>query len=114
MFQLLSDCLDEIFEYLENDGKTLLSCLQVNRLWSEIAVRILWRDSRYYNTFTFRTLIACLPNESKEVLHKNGIIISPPISRPPMFNYESFCIVLSVNQIYVKIFQFFRQSSFDD
>ena len=99
MFQLPSDCLDEIFEYLENDRKTLYSCLLVDRLWSEIAVRILWRDSRYYNTFTFRTLIACLPNESKEILRNNEIIISAPTSNPPTFNYASFCKVLLINRV---------------
>ena len=44
MFQLLADCLYEIFEYLEDDKVTLHSCLLVNRLWCEIAVRILWRN----------------------------------------------------------------------
>ncbi|RIA86053.1 hypothetical protein C1645_829882 [Glomus cerebriforme] len=50
--------------------------------------------------FKFRTLIACLPNSSKEILHKNGIIISPPTSKPPMFNYATFCKVLSINQVH--------------
>ena len=48
---------------------------------------------------SFSTLIACLPNDSKEILHENGIIISTPTSKPPMFNYPAFCKVLSVNQI---------------
>ena len=34
MAQLCADCLNEIFEYLENDEVTLLSCLLVNRLCS--------------------------------------------------------------------------------
>jgi len=116
MFQFLVDidCLNEIFEYLEEDRNTLHSCLLVNRLWCEIAVRILWRDSQYYSTFTFRTLIACLPNESKEVLHKNGIIIPPPTSKPPIFNYASFCKTLADSKILIKICQLFQQFSLSE
>src|SRR5437764_13145513 len=58
---LPSDCLNEIFEYLEDDKVTLRSCLLVNHLWCEVSVRILWRSIRNYNT-----LIACLPNDSKK------------------------------------------------
>src|SRR5919206_501558 len=99
MSQLPVDCLNEIFEYLEYDKVTLFSCLLVNRLWCEIAVGILWRDSREYNDTTFITLIACLPNESKEILRNNGIIISAPTSKPPMFNYAAFCKMLSITGI---------------
>src|SRR6266536_1606925 len=92
MSQLTADCLYEIFEYLEDDGNTLYSCLLVNRLWCEVSVRFLWRTIRNYNT-----LIACLPNESKEILHNNKIIFSTSSSKPPIFNYVSFCKSLSVN-----------------
>ena len=76
MSQLTTDCLNYIFEYLEDDKDTLYSCILVNRLWCEISVRFFWSDSSHYNTSNFRTLISCLPNESKEMLSKNGIIIS--------------------------------------
>src|SRR5436305_203639 len=99
MPQLLADCLEEIFEYLENDKATLRSCLLVNHLWCEIAVRILWRNSLKYNAKTYNTLIACLPNESKEILHNSGIIIPTLTSEPPMFNYATFCKNLSIYNI---------------
>ena len=74
--QLPADCLNEIFDYLEKDETTLHSCLLVNRLWCELSVRILWRDvlnSKCRNVKRparpiLSTLIACLPNESKELL----------------------------------------------
>src|SRR5436190_23666428 len=81
-FLLPTDCLNEILENLEKDRITLHSCLLVNRLWCEISVRILWRDIwSFYSVFRrsqmtpliLSTLIACLPNESKENLHKNKI-----------------------------------------
>src|ERR1051325_11686876 len=99
MSQLPFDCLNEIFEHLENDEVTLHSCLLVNRLWCNVAVKILWRNSLNYSTKNFSTLIACLSNESKEILLKNGIIVSTPTLKPPIFNYASFCKVLSVSQV---------------
>src|SRR5436190_17471263 len=103
--QLHADCLDEIFEFLEEDNITLYSCLLVNHLWCEISVRILWRDIWRFKCFAkwsksiFITLIACLPNESKEFLHKNGIFILTSTLKPPLFNYVAFCKVISIVNI---------------
>src|SRR6266542_1652941 len=111
--QLPADCLNEIFEYLEEDKVTLHSCLLVNRLWCQVTVRILWRDIwsfhynvqqyRPYRTYVplsiFNTLIACIPCESKKLLYKNGIVTSTLSRNPPFFNYASFCKVLSLYKI---------------
>src|SRR5688572_30619965 len=98
-YELLVDCLNEILEYLEDDKPSLHSCLLVNRLWCKVAVRILWRNVWNYSTMNYRTLIACLSNESKEILYENGITISTPNSKPPMFNYPAFCKVLSIKPV---------------
>src|ERR1051325_8660138 len=102
MSQLSADCLNEIFEYFEDDAVNLRSYLLVNRLWCEVSVRILWRSIRNYNT-----LIACLPTESKEILSKNGIITSTLAA--PMFNYPSFCKVLSVCEVNDEIDTLFKK-----
>src|SRR5438034_337478 len=99
MSQLPADCLNEIFEYLENDPFTLYSCILVNRFWCEVSVRIFWRNVEKYSISNFSTLISCLPNESKEILNENGIIISTPTSKSPTFNYASFCKILSINRV---------------
>src|SRR6266498_3616300 len=91
--QLPADCLNEIFEYLE-DKTDLRSCLLVNHLWCEVSVRILWRNIQNYDT-----LIACLSDESKEILNKNEIIIPTSTSKPPSFNYVSFIRNLSMYEI---------------
>src|SRR5215213_7537412 len=103
MSQLPSDCLNDIFVYLEDDKVTLRSCSLVNRLWCEISVRILWRSIRNYNT-----LIACLPNESREILNKHRIIT---LTSAPMFNYSSFCKVISVKQVRYKVGQFLEKQT---
>ncbi|GBB89017.1 hypothetical protein RclHR1_15650005 [Rhizophagus clarus] len=104
--QLPSDCLNEIFEYLEEDRSTLYSCLSVNHLWCEISVRILWRNICKFKTENnivassiLSTLISCLPNESKKLLYENKVFILTPTSKLPLFNYVAFCKVLSINFI---------------
>ena len=96
--QLPVDCLNGIFEYLQEDKAALRSCLLVNRLWCEVSVQILWTNIQNYNT-----LIACLPHESKEFLHKNEIIILAPTSKPPLFNYVAFIKSLSIKETNIKI-----------
>ncbi len=90
--QLPADCLNEIFEHLD-DKVDLRSCSLVNRLWCTVSVRILWIDIRNYNT-----LFDCLPKESKEILYKNGIFPAYT-SKPPLFNYATFIKRISVDQI---------------
>src|SRR6266540_5507430 len=101
--QLPDECLNEIFKQLEKDKVTLHSCLLVNRLWCEVSVRILWTSVQNYNT-----LIAFLPNESKEILYKNKIITYTPTSKPPLFNYLTFIKNLSINEIIENIFRIYQ------
>jgi hypothetical protein len=103
--QLPVDCLNDIFEHLKKDKVTLYSCLLVNRLWCKISVRILWRKVRNYNT-----LIDCLPNESKEILNNNGILILN--YKSPIFNYASFCKSLSVCEVHYNIRYLLRKRYF--
>src|ERR1044071_7018964 len=93
--RLPADCLNEIFEYLEYDKVSLRSCLLVNHLWCEVTVPILWTTIQNH-----RTLIACLPKESKEILQKNEIILSTLTSDPPSFNYVSFIRKLYTFQVH--------------
>ncbi|CAB4385699.1 unnamed protein product [Rhizophagus irregularis] len=54
------------------------------------------------------TLIACLPNTSKCLLYSKGIIIPTPTSKPPLFDYVSFCKSLSIGDISVIIISYFK------
>ncbi|PKK74526.1 hypothetical protein RhiirC2_846790 [Rhizophagus irregularis] len=108
--ELLPDCLNNIFEFLEDDKGTLYSCLLVNRLWCKFSVRILWRkniwDLRYNYTKSSKvlgTLISCLPNESRDLLYKNKIFIPTPTTKTPLFDYVSFCKFISIDEINIMI-----------
>jgi hypothetical protein len=119
--QLPADCLNEIFDYLEKDKVTLYSCLLVNRLWCEVAVRILWKDvlcssiPRPKELLSLLSpLIACFPNESKDFLYNNGIIFTTSTWKAPLFNYISYCKILSINKIDQMIQHAFLQNSNSD
>src|SRR6266542_541507 len=108
--QLPADCLNEIFEYLEEDKVTLHSCILVNRLWCEVSIRILWRNVWSFHRLDvpsqiLQTLIGCLPNESKDLLYRNGIFITTSAWKPSLFNYVSFCKILSIHKIDLMIRQ---------
>src|SRR5687767_5307837 len=107
-FQLPTDCLNEIFEHLEEYPTYLRSCLLVNRFWCKIAVRILWKNilnfpnsmySKPASSSSLNTLVACLPNESKNLLYENGISILTSTPKSPLFNYISFIKALSFSNI---------------
>src|SRR5581483_7151675 len=122
--QFPTDCLNDLFEYLEDDKTTLHSCLLVNRLWCKVSVRILWRDIWKYSirqqhplrmsASILSTLIACLPNKSKELLYECEIFISTPTSKLPLFNYASFCKVLSICEICSIVNNFLNYGPFED
>ena|SRR5688572_16762480 len=104
MSQLFADCINEIFEI--DDKVTLHSCLLVNRLWREVFVSICWREVLNYNT-----LIACLPNESKEILHENKIIISTQL---PSHYYLIMRHFVKFIQIMICLTGFCNYKSFDN
>src|ERR1044071_9559613 len=122
---LPTDCLDEILESLEDDKISLHSCTLVNRHWCKVAVRILWKNvwDFQYNVYypyqlkrvplppsTLSTLIACFPDESKNLLHTNRIFIPAPTSKPPLFNYISFVKILPIDTINQIIVDFLENS----
>src|SRR6266542_2036431 len=84
-----------------NIWKINLPYIYVNRLWCEVSVQIFWTNNQNY-----KTLIACLPIESKEILHENEIILSIPNSKPPLFNYVAFIKSLQIVEIVKRIKDF--------
>ncbi|GBB87763.1 hypothetical protein RclHR1_14260004 [Rhizophagus clarus] len=93
--QIPDDCILNILKYLYKDHKTLFSCLLVNKQWCEITVPILWRkpwklciSSEFWEYIT-DSLILCLSDYSKQVLHINGIISSTILTQKPKFDYIS-------------------------
>ncbi|CAG8553432.1 14577_t:CDS:1 [Funneliformis mosseae] len=104
--KLNTDCLEEIFGFLELDGMghetTLRSCILhpcilVNRQWCFSAVRILWsnpwhfrKDLECVKPSIINTYISTFSKESKERLIENKIILQSEAETQPTFNYAWF------------------------
>ncbi|GBB92413.1 hypothetical protein RclHR1_00200046 [Rhizophagus clarus] len=93
------DCLIKIFETLENDHKSLHSCVLVNKLWCQYAIPKLWKSpwrngERVSSQVSLiKTYISAFPKESKEILIENGFessSIESNKSQRQIFNYMSF------------------------
>ena len=57
----------------------------------------------------YDTLMACLPNESKEILYGNGIIApTSTTSKPPLFNYVTFIKDLEINTLFRNVFKNYK------
>ncbi len=62
-------------------------------------VENIWNFVHYPYQGILGTLIAHLPNESKDLLYMNRIFISTPTSKQTLLNYISFIKVLSIHKI---------------
>src|ERR1044072_3244242 len=96
MSKLNKDVLFLLFEELQNDSKSLFSCLLVNRLWCEHVIPILWKNPwRYEDSINYQgkkslyNIITCyLPNDIKEFLMNQNIEL-----------YLSFCRSINIGVI---------------
>ena len=104
MFKLNRDVLYLIFKKLQNDKKTLFSCLTVNKTWCEIIIPILWRDpwkclEGKESLVLLKVIISHLSDESRDNLKGQGVdFLINPYQRP-LFDYISFCRHLNLNNL---------------
>src|SRR5688572_16700596 len=105
MFKLNKDILFLIFEELQDDSKSLFSCLMVNKIWCETVIPVLWRNPWRYNinyfnkSYLFKIFISYLPNDVKEFLINEGIQLPIISYQPLLFDYFSFCKCINTNII---------------
>src|SRR6266542_1631229 len=96
MPELNKDILFLIFEELQDDSKSLFSCLMVNRLWCETVIPILWRNLWRY-TISYDDKVSLyyiitffLSDDIKEFLTKQH-------PQSILFDYLSFCRSINVD-----------------
>src|SRR5437762_71520 len=105
MSKINKDILFLIFEELQDDSKSLFSCLMVNKLWCETVIPILWRnpwnyDINYNNKHSLYYIITFyLPNDIKEFLTMQGIQLTSVSHQSLLFDYLSFCRSININII---------------
>ncbi|CAG8560997.1 18550_t:CDS:1 [Acaulospora morrowiae] len=92
-YPLALDCLINVFEYLKDDRATLYSCVMVNRVFSQLAIPLLWRRP-FENQLIgkqvniIQTYISCLAFKDKEALINHDI--SLPDMANPLFDYPRY------------------------
>ncbi|GBB87422.1 hypothetical protein RclHR1_01390012 [Rhizophagus clarus] len=107
MAKLNKDILLLTFEELQDDSKSLFSCLMVNRLWCETVIPILWKDPwcyniNYNNKYNLFIIVASyLSDDIKEFLTRQGIHLPSVSYKTLLFDYLSFCRSINVNIINV-------------
>src|SRR5215469_13972057 len=104
MSKLNKDILYLIFEELQDDPKTLFSCLMVNRLWYETVVPVLWKnpwnyDIKYYKSSLYDVIACYLTDDVKEFLTRQGIHLPQISHNSLLFDYLSLCRSLNVSVI---------------
>jgi hypothetical protein len=103
---LNKDILFLIFEELQDDSKSLFSCLMVNRYWCDTVIPVLWRNPWCYNSINYSNksylfiIIACyLFDDIKEFITNQRIRLPSGSKQPLLFDYLSFCRSINVNII---------------
>jgi len=105
MSSLNKDILFLLFEELQDDSKSLFSCLLVSRLWCEMVIPILWRNPWCYNlndqrkSSLYHIIILSLPDEVKEFLTNQGIQCFQTSHQPLLFDYLSLCRSINMKVI---------------
>src|SRR3989337_106145 len=101
------DILFLLFEELQNDSKSLFSCLLVNRLWCETVIPILWRNPWCYEdnvnyqkkSSLYHIITFSLSNDIKEFLTNQGVRLFPIQYQSPSIDYLSFCRSINIKVI---------------
>jgi hypothetical protein len=109
MSKLNKDILFLIFEELQDDPKSLFSCLMINRLWCETVIPTLWRNPWCYDidysnkNYLFTIIASYLSDDIKEQLTKREIQLPSFSHQSLLFDYLSFCRSINVNTIDILI-----------
>ena len=96
MLKFNKDVLLLILEELQDDNKSLYSCLLVNKTWCETTVSILWKIpgrihlTKKAESILFNVILLHLSVESRDNLKNQGINLFMETYQPPLFNYISF------------------------
>src|SRR5581483_10451483 len=103
MSKLNGDIHYLILKELQDDKKSLRSCLLVNRTWCKITIPILWKNpwkffvkTRGYRKnpslrLLLKVIILHLSSESREKLKVHRINFLRNSYQKPLFDYINFC-----------------------
>ncbi|PKY23810.1 hypothetical protein RhiirB3_438135 [Rhizophagus irregularis] len=89
----MPELLNDIIQYLQDDYRTLHSCILINKLWCRLAIPFLWKNPfsiKYPKNYCYIDVyLHNLNEDDKTKLNEYGIKISV-FSSNTLFNYSSF------------------------
>src|SRR6266496_853482 len=103
MSKLNKDILFLIFEGLQDDSKSLFSCLMVDRFWCETVIPILWKNPWNYDinykskNYLFIIFAFYLSDDIKEYLKRQEIQLPKIPHQSLLFDYLSFCKSINID-----------------
>ncbi|RGB35820.1 hypothetical protein C1646_758845 [Rhizophagus diaphanus] len=103
MEKLNKDIILLILEELQDDNKTICSCLLVNKDWCETTIPILWKnptkkDHINDENIFLKVILSHLSEESRNNLKNQGFeFIEESYHQRPLYNYISFWRHLDLN-----------------
>ncbi|RIA90413.1 hypothetical protein C1645_876109 [Glomus cerebriforme] len=106
-----AECLQEIFEHLQDDELSLHSILLVNRFWCKNVLPILWRQPFYLcarkgaSPKLVETYIQCMDNESKCRLKRECKPLKRKVSsrNQPNFNYAGYLRRIATSDLWESV-----------
>ncbi|GBB88546.1 hypothetical protein RclHR1_15090005 [Rhizophagus clarus] len=118
MSKLNADILYLIFKELQDNKKTFLSCLTVNKAWCETIIPILWRDPWKYSEkkelLLLNVIVSHFSEESRKYLENQRVDIFTSVYQKPFFNYISFCRYLNLSNLNKLIDAIILNLDYDD
>lgn len=101
---LPTECLIEVFTYIQDDLKTLNACLLVCKEWCNVVVPLYWSRPFHCKTSgnVIKTYLQCLSKHEQQNIKACGIKLKRN-KTPPTFHYADLLRELSMSKLYLSV-----------
>ncbi|CAG8561423.1 22437_t:CDS:2 [Dentiscutata erythropus] len=100
---LPTECLIEIFTYVQDDLRTLNACLLVCKEWCNVVIPLYWSRPFHCKTSAnvIKTYLQCLSKHERQNIKTCGIKLKR--NKPPTFYYANLLRELSMSKLYLSV-----------
>ncbi|CAG8610596.1 6867_t:CDS:2 [Cetraspora pellucida] len=101
---LPTECLIEVFTYIQGDLRTLNACLLVCKEWCNIVVPLYWSRPFHHKVSAdvVNTYLQCLSKHEQQNIKACGIKLKQNMT-PPTFRYADLLRELSMSKLYFSV-----------
>ncbi|CAG8746028.1 3961_t:CDS:1, partial [Dentiscutata heterogama] len=100
---LPTECLIEVFTYVQDDLRTLNACLLVSKEWCNVVIPLYWSRPFHCKTSAnvINTYLQCLSKHEQQNIRTCGIKLKR--NRAPTFYYANLLRELSMSKLYLSV-----------